>query len=484
MNGKQNLKSFVVGSVIAALIAIIITCVIVGIFSLREIINRRDALVYNTLTSAAITVAQAMDGDILQDFQPGDESSALYRKYYDKCRRIAEQIEFEYIYILGKNEHGEYEFIYDTEAGETTYIGDIYEVDYTDDLEAAFSGQIVVSEIYTDEWGTFMSGYAPIYDSTGTIIAIACADYDVGWLKQELSEIISFYILICAGILAVIVTVFAIVISINYKKIKSRLSFVVTSLQDFAKNIEISTNIFDRQSELLSNNATESAGAIAGSVEIAENTSVVIKQTGSDMQQAKAYFSDASRELSDGTARMSGLAKSIKDIEDSSEEIAGVIETINSIAKKTKILALNAEVEAARVGEAGRSFAVVAHEVGDLALSVETAAKNTGAIIRRSKNHTEKAVEDMESVQGIIMSIEKKINDLTGIVTQVSEETLKQTSDVELMLQNISTVRNSVSENAASAQDITASAHELAAMIEHLKEQVDVIKSTIGQTAI
>jgi methyl-accepting chemotaxis protein len=422
MNNKQTLKSFVLKSIIAAISAIMITCVAVGIFSVREIIANHTELAENTLVSSALAVSEIVDGDIIKDFRPGDENTEFYIRYLESFWVIKRKMDLAYVYMLRRAERGEYYFLFDTDPDEDSPIGNYYDIDFddTEDIESAFAGNIVVSDTYTDDWGTFMSGYAPIYDSAGNIIAIAGTDYEMSRFDEELSGIILSYILICAVTLLVIIVIFAVIISISYNRIKTRFAFVITRLQDFAKNISVSTNIFNNQSAALSNSSAESAGAIAGVVDVAENTSVIIKATGFDMQNAKNYFSEASNELSHGTMNMTRLAESIKDIEESEAEIAGVTEAINSIAKKTKILALNAEVEAARVGEAGKSFVEVASEVATLALSVEEAAKSTKTIIERNKEYTAKAVKDTQNVQEIILSINKKLDNLTCIVTEVS----------------------------------------------------------------
>jgi methyl-accepting chemotaxis protein len=395
---------------------------------------------------------------------------------------MQEEMGLAYIYVLARGGGGDFIFLYDTDPD--TYIGEVYDIDYTGDIERAFSGIIVVSEAYTDDWGMFVSGYAPIYNSAGDIIALAGSDYEVSKYDGILAAIIRSYILVCAVILTLVIAMFSVVIVINYNGIKTRLVFVIKQLQDFAGNIVESTHIFDKESALLSSNTLDSADAIVGCLEIAEKTSAVIKETGRDMQSAKEYFFEASRELSAGTASMAELTQSIKDMEVSGEEISGVMSTINSIAKQTKILALNAEVEAVRVGEAGKSFAVVAHEVGSLALSVEDAARNTGDIVERNKVYTAKAVEDTKNVQEMIHSLDKKIDDLTGIVSEVSEDTSTQANDVERMLADISKVGSSVAESAASARDITASADELALITESMEDQVEEIKNTIGDKAV
>lgn len=481
MKKNKTLKSFAVQNTIIAVIAIILTCVILGFFSFAKIEYYHSRMSENKLISAAVSVSETVAGDILENLQPGGNDTPQYQKLHTTYKNISDKLEFEYIYILKKTGvPGEYMFILDTDP--ETQIGEIYEVD--DDMikymEQAFSGKACISAIYEDEWGVFMSGYAPVYDNAGKVTAIVGADLNALEFRQSISGELVSYIIRCLIITVLILAVFTATTFIGYLQIKSALVFVITKLRDYSKSIFKSVNIFNDRSTLLSQKAAGAAGSISGMFMVLEKISSEIKMTDENMQKAADYFTVVSGELNAGSKNIGNLSESIKDIENSGNEITNVIDIINSIAKKTKILAINAEVEAARVGETGKSFAVVAQEVGTLAQSVENAAKNTGSIIEKNKNYIKRAVENTEGVEKTIVSIEKEINELNVIISQVSGASSEQTKNIGKMRGDMSEIKNAASENASSAEDMSSSTQELSSMTDNLDEHVDKIKKTIS----
>ena len=128
----------------------------------------------------------------------------------------------------------------------------------------------------------------------------------------------------------------------------------------------------------------------------------------------------------------------MKKIVHSSEQISGIITTIDEIAFQTNLLALNAAVEAARAGESGRGFSVVASEVRNLAQRSSEAAKEIKNLIQESQMHITQGREFIANVSNLISEIAVSIdhqamslNEINLAMSQIDQETQSNAAQSE-----------------------------------------------------
>ena len=174
-------------------------------------------------------------------------------------------------------------------------------------------------------------------------------------------------------------------------------------------------------------------------------------------------------------------------INDSSRKIADIIGVIDEIAFQSKLLALNAAMEAARAGEPGRGFAVVASEVRCPAGRSATAAKEIKDLIQDSVKKVEDGsvlvAQSGETLEQIVSSV-KKVSDIIAEIAAASRE---QSSGIEQVNRAVMQLDEMTQQNAALVQEATASSQAMADHARQLNEilsgyQVDTVL-TAGRSA-
>ncbi len=167
-------------------------------------------------------------------------------------------------------------------------------------------------------------------------------------------------------------------------------------------------------------------------------------------------------------------AKRIKRLGESSQEIGEIVELISDITEQTNVLALNAAIQAASAGEAGRGFSVVAEEVQRLADRSAEAAKQIAALVRTIQTDTQDAVTAMEkSTQGVVEGT--KLSDAAGTSLAEIGRVTRQVAEL------IERVAGTTGEQAQSASGVAVSIESILATTEHTSQGTRQAAQSIGQ---
>lgn len=231
---------------------------------------------------------------------------------------------------------------------------------------------------------------------------------------------------------------------------------------------------------------SEMSSTVQTVAEHARNASSVTEQASGQAQTGQAFVQDTIVKMSDLSGDIAESAQAVNQVEERVESIGSVVVTIQGISEQTNLLALNAAIEAARAGEAGRGFAVVADEVRSLAQRTQQATVEIQEMISQLQSSAQQAVELMEkSVVEAADGVELVTNagsELDGIVVQVSEindmnfhiatAAEQQSSVADEMNQNLTNVRELVEGSVTVISELTETSEIMQGNAEELDQKI------------
>lgn len=258
---------------------------------------------------------------------------------------------------------------------------------------------------------------------------------------------------------------------------------VATSIQEVAHNAEVQTDSVDSTSRYLAE-VTDNVQEIASNVTSISNLS----------DQSTKEAEDGSVTMTNTVNQMTAIHKAVlesnsitQSLHERSKEVRSILSVITEISEQTNLLALNAAIEAARAGEHGKGFAVVADEVRKLAEQSQTSATEIQTIVEGIQADTASSVDIMSTItdnvqNGVDVSkeaIEKfnhilmSMRDITPELEGLSETADHTSAAVQQVLASTNQIAGSAQSNAATSEEVAAASEEQLASMEEITRSAD-----------
>ena len=235
----------------------------------------------------------------------------------------------------------------------------------------------------------------------------------------------------------------------EFESTLARLSDTVSAVRNATS--EILDGVTD-----LAQRTTEESNAVSVATNQLGAFASTVKKTASEAAQAVGMAEGAEQRAQQGEKVVASALEAMQRIRASSSKISEVIAMIDEIAFQTNLLALNAAVEAARAGDSGKGFAVVAAEVRSLAKRSADASNDVKKLVEAAHGDVKVGVGLVEETSSMFEAIVSSVNDLSGLMTGISQTARSQASDVSSINSEIDGIGAMAHQNAALVEETNA----------------------------
>ncbi len=262
------------------------------------------------------------------------------------------------------------------------------------------------------------------------------------------------------------------ILGISIKTMIHKLRSVMHDISEAAHQVDSGASNLASDSFTLAQCATEQAATISrlqmSMQSISENTrdNMLMTKSADDLSK------DIRALAQTGSQQMSEMHNAVIQISEANRGISNVIKVIEDIAFQTNILALNASVEAARAGQHGKGFSVVAEEVRSLAGKSADAARSTSTLITNSIDKTELGVTLADETARSLDAIVNGINESSAIIEQISASASMQSNEIDAVSRGIAEVGDVVKQVSSSAEETSAASEQMSVQASLLTDRL------------
>ncbi|MEM8796360.1 MAG: CHASE3 domain-containing protein [Pseudomonadota bacterium] len=262
--------------------------------------------------------------------------------------------------------------------------------------------------------------------------------------------------------------------------LESNVKTVVQTIASAAAEMQATAETMSQSAATASNQSTTVAGATEEASMNVRTVAVASEQLSQSIGEVSRQITTSRDATKSAQVTTDKAASTIENLSEMAETIGSVLNMINDIAEQTNLLALNATIEAARAGEAGKGFAVVASEVKSLASQTAKATEEISKQIGSMRAATGESVDAIREIQKVIadlseaaVAISDSVDQQDSATQEISRNAVEASNGTQNVAESIASVQAAAGDTGQAAEQVLSAANELSIQSSALDEQVD-----------
>lgn len=254
--------------------------------------------------------------------------------------------------------------------------------------------------------------------------------------------------------------------------ISSSMIEVMEGISETSERVSIGATELESASQMLADGAQEQAASVEELVATTTSVADQVQENRKDAELSAKATEAVTAMMGQNQEKMNMMMSAMNEIRETSQQVVGIIQTIEEIASQTNLLSLNASIEAAHAGDVGRGFAVVADEIGKLALESSKAASMTRDLIGVSMQEIKKGSDIANDVMASLDDAVKAVDHVNDMIRRTSDNAAIQAESMRQIRFGIEEISQAVQDNSATSQETFATSEELATQASNLNDMV------------